>query len=241
MPPPDMIAKYQNAELIVVNGAGFERWVDKISLPGANLVVTTEPLEDELIKHEGAVTHSHGAGGQHSHEGIDGHTWLDPINARHQAERIQKALARRWPQWADDFKANYVALAGDLEELDRSLSELSSELDGRRILASHPAYNYLARRYDWNLTNLDIDPRTMPDEQTFAALKAQLQTAPAGMILWESAPKDEIARRFQEELGLVSVWFSPCESLDKASRTAGKNYLGVMQDNVARFREALNE
>ena len=37
-------------------------------------------FSDEFLVVKG-VTHSHGAGGAHTHDGVDGHTWMDPILA----------------------------------------------------------------------------------------------------------------------------------------------------------------
>jgi len=239
MPGPETIHDYQQADLIVVNGAHFERWVDKVSLPQSKVVDTTGPLAAGLLKYESAVTHSHGTGGQHSHEGVDGHTWLDPENARRQAAEIEKALSLLVPEAADEFQTNFAALAADLDELARSLDELSAELGGRHLLASHPAYNYLGRRYEWDLASLDLDPAQMPDEETLASIRARLDSKPATVILWESPPAEEIAQRLREELGLASVVFSPCESLDETSAAAGQDYLTVMKANVAALKAAI--
>ena len=239
MPGPETIDDYQQADLIVINGAHFERWVDKVSLPQSKVVDTAGPLAGEFLKYESAVTHSHGTGGQHSHEGVDGHTWLDPANARTQADEIRKALSLLVPEAADKFQAAFAALSADLDELARSLNELSAEMGDFHLLASHPAYNYLARRYKWDLTSLDLDPSRMPDDGTLASIRARLDSRPATVILWESPPAEEIAERLREELGLASVIFSPCELLDKTAAAAGQDYLSVMKQNVAALRAAI--
>ena len=157
IPSAEAIQQYQQADLIVINGASFEKWVAMVSLPPSKVVDTARPLEKEFLKFALAVSHSHGPGGGHSHEGTDGHTWLDPAHAKVQAEEICKALERLLPEQADSLRGNYAKLATDLDALDRSLAELSEELAGQPILASHSAYNYLAKRYEWNVTNLNLD------------------------------------------------------------------------------------
>ena len=239
MPKVSTIAAYQQADLIVVNGAGFEKWVDKVSLPSTKVVDTAGPLEKQLIRFESAVTHSHGPAGQHSHEGLDGHTWLDPGNAKVQANEIRKALASLLPARAEEFQANYTALAGDLDELHAALLDLSQALGDRRLLASHPAYNYLARRYGWKLTSLDLDPQEMPPDEVFAEIRAALTDTPAHIILWEAPPRRDIAGRFEEELKLISVTFSPCELPPDAPPSGGPDYMKVMRDNIARLRAAM--
>lgn len=239
MPKAATIQAFQQADLIIVNGANFERWLGKVSLPESKLVVSARPLENQWIKYENVVTHSHGKSTEHSHEGIDGHTWLDPNNAKIQAEEIRKAIVTMLPEFEQEFQANYDALAADLDDLDQALKALSKTLGKTHLFTSHPAYNYLARRYEWQITHLNLDPDVMPDDETFAQIRQKLNKKPTRVLLWERQPRKEIAERFASELKLTSVEFSPCET----SR-AGNNeldYLGVMKANLERFRAALSE
>jgi len=100
------------------------------------------------------------------------------------------------------------------------------------LLASHPAYNYVARRYGWNIKNLDLDPQQMPDNESLDEIRTLLKEHPARFILWESAPDPAIAARLEAELELTSVVFSPCELHSAADRDAGLDYLSVMRQNI---------
>ncbi len=240
-PSAETLEDYQGADLIVINGAGFERWVAKASLPSAKLVDTANPLHHEFLKFDLTISHSHSTDDSHSHEGVDGHTWLDPRHAKVQADQIRKALAKLLPDQAEKFQANYAALAADLDAIDRLLEDLSDKMGGQHILASHPAYNYPAKRYDWNLTSLDLDPAAMPDAATLDEMREILKSKPARFILWESPPDEQIAARLLGELELTSVTFSPCELLDEESVAAGKDYVSIMKENIVRLSEALSQ
>ncbi|MCA8961213.1 MAG: zinc ABC transporter substrate-binding protein, partial [Planctomycetes bacterium] len=63
MPDEGAIGDYQSAELIVLNGAEFEKWVSKVTLPERRVVRTAAPFADQLLRFEQAMTHSHGPGG----------------------------------------------------------------------------------------------------------------------------------------------------------------------------------
>jgi len=241
MPDAATVAAYQKADLIVINGAHFEKWVEKVSLPAARLVDTALPFESRFLRFTGAVTHSHGAGGEHSHEGVDGHTWLDPNLAKIQADQIHRALARLLPDKAGEFRGNLTALADDLDKLHEALENVSNAMKGAPLLASHPAYNYLAKRYGWNITNLDLDPEQMPSDEAIADIRAKLADKPARIILWEAPPLSEIVERLQKDLKLVSVVFSPCELLTEEQLKAEQDYLKVMHDNIERLQTALSE
>jgi len=238
-PKPDVLTQYQRADLIVINGAGFEQWIDQVSLPVSRIVNTSAPFEDRWLRYEEAVTHTHGPEGEHSHEGLDGHTWLDPVNAQAQAEAIRDALVELAPQHEGDFQSNFSALAGDLDALHQRLQELTEQYDDQPLLASHPAYNYLIDRYGWNVRNLDLDPETMPDEETFERIRHTLEEHSAEYLIWEEAPAPEIAERFGEELELQSIEFSPAELLSEEARQEGEDYLSIMRRNIENLRPAL--
>ena len=231
-PTREDLRAYQRADLIVLNGAGFEKWVESATLPEDRVVDTAGGFEDEFIVYEDAVTHSHGSVGEHSHEGLDGHTWLDPIHAKAQAEAIKGALAGRFPEHADAFEEGFRDLAADLDGLDARLRDYQAGYDGKPLFMSHPAYNYIGRRYGWNFQNLDLDPEEMPSDETFADIRRRMEHHPAAYILWEAEPAPEIAERFKKELGLTSITFSPVELLSREEIDAGTDYLDVMRRNL---------
>ena len=238
MPDAAALQAYQQADLIVINGAGFEKWIAKVSLPPSKVVDTAAVFEKQFITYEQAVTHSHGPG-EHSHEGLDGHTWLDPQLAKIQADQVRSVLARLLPDQAQDFRANFTMLAADLDELHALLVELSAALGDRPLLTSHPAYNYLVKRYDWNVVNFSLDPEAVPDDETAAEIKAALKDKPARLLLWEAEPAKDVADWFDKELGLAGVVFSPCETLGAAEAAGGSDYVEAMQANVQRLRAAI--
>jgi zinc transport system substrate-binding protein len=180
-PGPDVVRAYQEADLIVLNGAQFEKWALTTSLPENRVVRTADGFSGEWVKFEHAMTHKHGPAGEtHSHEGIDGHTWLDPNLAKRQAAAIRDALGRLLPADAAALNANYDALAKDLDALDALYRALPTA--GKTIVTTHPAWNYPARRYGWKLVNQS--------------------DAEGDVRLWEGEP---------ETAGPTEVSFSPCE------------------------------
>lgn len=241
LPGDKALNTYQKADLIITNGASFEKWLAKVNLPPSRVVDTAKPFEESFIVIESSVTHSHGPEGQHTHEGIDGHTWVDPINAKTQAREIETALVKHFPTHKAAFKAGFLSLAKDLDALDAKLKSVSTKLGDQTLLCSHPAYNYLARRYGWNIKNFHLDPETMPDDQTITEIKLFLEENPASLMLWESEPTKEIATWFETQLGINSVVFSPCEGMDPADIAKGMTYFTVMNGNIDTLGKVLSE
>lgn len=213
-PGPEVIAELQDADLIVLNGAGMEKWAATAPLPESKVVETAKGIE--LIE-TGEVTHSHGPGGAHTHGKYDPHTWVDPENAAQQAAGIRDALIELRPGDAEQIGMRYAALAADLVALSERLRALTPRLEGAQILCSHPAYNYLARRFGWKITNIDIDPATpLTQEQTAALQDLVVSSDPGGdvrlrVMLWESEPLAETAAALKG-LGITGIVYSPAES-----------------------------
>ena len=234
MPDAGAMQQYQAADLVIINGATFEQWVNKVTLPSSRVVDTAKGLgeglvNEGLVKYEQATTHRHGPEGEHTHEGIDGHTWVDPLNALAQAEVIAEALTKRWPEHAASFSEGLDSLAVDLRALDGRFRAFADAWGKRVLLASHPAYNYLAKRYGLVITNLELDPEAV-DEMDFR----EVEIHQVSVMLWESEPKKEIAARMAA-MGLRNVLVTPGEGFPES----GEDYLSLMRANLDRLEALL--
>jgi zinc transport system substrate-binding protein len=240
-PTPDVIRQYQGADLIVINGADFEKWLAAAALPLSRVVDSSASFRSEFVTFE-KTTHSHGNQGTHTHEGIDGHTWMAPTNAIRQADAIKNSLVRRWPEHAARWEARFLSLRKDLEELDARLARISRQGSGALILASHPAYDYIAQRYALAIQNVHIEPDAPLDDSALSDIRARLANAPANsprIMLWEEDPLPTTRDRLERELGIRSVTFQPCEVRSAEEQAANADYLSIMHRNLDRLSSAL--
>jgi zinc transport system substrate-binding protein len=236
-PSDEVLAAYQRADLIVLNGAGFARWVAGASLPPSRVVDTAAGFADEFLRHEGGTEHSHGGGAAHRHEGLDGHTWVDPLNAERQARALLDAMVARWPAHEEALRRGFAGLATDLQGLHARLEALAPRLRARTVLCSHPAYDYLLRRHGVEASSFDLDPARPLDGAALAALDAAAGND--ALLLWESAPLAETAELLLDEHGIASVTYAPCELIEQAEEAAGEDYLSVMRANLDVLEAAL--
>jgi zinc transport system substrate-binding protein len=225
-PDAATIGAFQRADLILLNGAGYAKWVKRVSLPRGKLVDTAAGFRSDLIETGGAVTHSHGREGSHSHAGTAFTTWLDFNQAADQVRAIGDALSRVRPQHANTFAANARALEQALLDLDSRLKAIVATAPEKPLIASHPVYQYLARRYGLNLKAVMWEPETVPDEDQWMQLERLLREHPAGWMLWEGEPAFASVERLQQ-LGVQSMVFDPCATQPEAG-----DFLGVMSNNV---------
>lgn len=232
-PDDETILRYQQADLIFLNGAGYAGWVDHATLPPAALVDTARSSGHRLIIVPDAVTHSHGPDGSHSHAGPAFTTWLNPLLAIEHARVIQESLSSLLPSAREIFEERFQALAEDLRDLDREIEEVVGQNRSRPLLASHPVYQYLTERYGLNLESLHWEPEEMPDPAEWEALDEVLARHPAQTILWEDEPLPEIATRLAG-LGVKSIVYNPCSQ----PPTEG-DFLDVMRQNLENLRRSL--
>ena len=228
-PTEEELAAMQQADLILLNGATYEPWLQSVSLPESRLLNTTASLEDRLIEIRQVVTHSHGDEGEHSHAGTAFTTWLDLSLAAGQARVIMEALTQRLPAAKTELQSRFSALQEDLMTLDTQLRDLTagSELP---VFFSHPVYQYLQQRYGINGRSVHWEPGLMPDRHAWDEFRHDLERHPARWMIWEAAPVAEMQRALAE-MGLESVVFSPC-----ADTPAKGDFLSAMQENIQRLR-----
>lgn len=233
-PDARAIGAMQKADAIALNGADYEKWLSRVSLPRLKRVDTSASFEKRFIVVENAVTHSHGPGGEHSHAGTAFTTWLDFEQAGQQADALAQALIRKRPELKSRFEENLRALKTDLAELDARLKTMAAASSGQPLLASHPVYQYLARRYGLNLRNVHWEPDAMPEAKEWENLRAILAGHPARYMLWEAQPAPEIAQKLKS-LGIESVAFEPC-----ANRPETGDFMDTMRKNLERIAPALH-
>jgi len=226
IPDIETIADYQKADLIVLNGASYAKWVEKVSLPRSRFVNTSRKFRDRYVNTEGSVTHTHGPGGYHSHGEIAFTTWLDFTLAVQQAEAIAVALGRKSPQHHEVFRENFRSLHRDLMALDSAIRNIVDRNPDIPLIASHPVYDYLSGAYGMNLKSVHWEPEEFPDDRQWIDLKNILKEHSSEWMLWEGTPDPAIVSALKS-MGINSVVFDPCGNVPKQG-----DFLTVMQQNI---------
>lgn len=232
VPDADSITELQRADLVLLNGAGYEGWLQRATLPRSRLVDTSAAFADRLIPVVNDVTHSHGPTGDHSHAGTAFTTWLDCEFAIEHARAVLSALVRLRPENKAEYRERFAELERDLQELDSELKAVTVRIGDQPLLFSHPVYQYLERRYSLNGRSLHWEPGEMPEEAQWRELSGMLSSNPAAWMIWEGTPHPEAVGRL-EGLGVKSVVFRPA-----GNKPASGDYMSVMQDNLRALQQA---
>jgi zinc transport system substrate-binding protein len=229
-PSADDVAAYQGADLILLNGAGYAKWLSLASLPQSKLVDTSAGLAEQFIPLQEGPVHSHGPQGEHSHKGVAFTTWLDPELAAEQAKAIAESLSISRPEYRDEFAQRYSDLEADLRDLSSDLESSTTELADRPLLFSHPVYQYLIRRYGLDARSVHFEPDQMPTEKEWRELDDLLSQYSAEAMIWEESPAEGIVGML-EERGIESSVFRPCANTPQSG-----DYMTIMRENAEGLR-----
>ncbi len=234
-PDAETIGRYQQADVILLNGAGYAAWVQQATLPPGRLVNTSAAVADQYISVDQAITHSHGPEGDHNHSELAFTTWLDTEIAVAQAQAILHSLIKLRPEQEAEFRAAYEALALELRTLDGSFERVFDDLGNGPIIVSHPVYQYLQRRYDLDAVSVHWEPDRIPGEAQWAELEKILRAHPARLMLWEAEPMDQVADRLRG-LGVEVAVFETA-----GNRPDSGDFLDAMRRNHQALVSATSE
>jgi zinc transport system substrate-binding protein len=232
MPDTATISAYQQADLILLNGANYAKWVRKVSLPRSKIVDTSVLFKDRYITTEEVVTHSHGSEGEHAHESLAFTTWIDFNLAAKQAKAIANALNRKKPDLSDAFEKGYQLLEKNLQALDEDIKNIVEKNQSRPLLASHPVYDYFIKRYGLNVKSVHWEPDRVPGDKQMMELRSILKEHHARWMIWEGKPVNASIEKLKS-VGVNSLIFDPCGIIPDEG-----DFMSVMRENVANLRTA---
>lgn len=231
-PSREEVEAFQKADIVLTNGAKYEKWLAHVSLRSARIVDTSKGFSDSFIHVEGKA-HQHGNGVVHSHAGTAFTTWIDFSQAAKQAEAIAERFKQARPGDADEIEKNRQSLLSDLASLDKEMKAFGTTWEKRPLMASHPIYQYFARAYGLEIEAIPWEPDMDLTGKDIADLKAILANHPARWMIWEDRPTEANIAALAN-LGVKSVVFAPC-----ASRPESGDWLTMMRENLKNIQSLI--
>jgi zinc transport system substrate-binding protein len=233
-PGEETVTAFQEADMILLNGAGYAQWLNKVSLPSSKLINTSYSVRDQYIEIKGQTTHTHGPEGKHAHGELAFTTWLDPGLAIEHAEAIRKALSKKLPGSSEYFTKRFLLLKEELQKIDREIEALVSQIPDESLVFSHPVYQYFEKRYALRGKSVHWEPDQIPDRGMWEDLEEILDGYPAKWMVWEGEPSTQTMDKLKE-YGIGSIVFDPCGNTPSKG-----DYISVMQQNIHNLQVAFS-
>lgn len=232
-PTAEQVVDFQNARLIFANGAGYAKWMEKVSLPSSKIVITSNGFKNQWIETIEGVAHSHGAEGEHVHKGTAFTTWLNFKLAAEQAQSIYSAIIELLPEHAEECKRNFQELQANLGKLDIRMEGLAKRYVDKTLVASHPIYQYLEVGYRLNIISKHWEPDEMPTTEQWNSLKKNMDKELVQIMIWEAEPSTEIKSKLRE-LKVSFAVFDPAANSPKEG-----DFISTMNENLNQLEQDL--
>lgn len=240
-PTPADVRRVADSQVLIVNGAGLEEFLDKLlaNAGGKRLVIEAAAgLKSREAKPEEKVE----TRAEHHHEG-DPHFWLDPNNVIKYVENIRDGLSQADPAGAATYKANADAYIAQLKQLDAWIVEQVKAIppERRLLVTNHASFGYFADRYGFKVIGTILPSAstgTAPSAQQLAALINQIKTHKAKAIFLETGTNPQLAKQITQETGIQVIVELHTHSLTDAKGTA-PTYIEMIKSNVKTIVNAL--
>jgi ABC-type Zn uptake system ZnuABC Zn-binding protein ZnuA len=210
-PAPQDIAKLSNADILFINGAGLETFLNSIiESSGGDFRVVDLSEEIQLI----SLVKEFESEDEYTPGGFDPHIWMDPNNVIIWVNQISEVLSKIDVESSPEFKANAQAYIRELENLDRWIVSQVEQIppQQRKLVTDHLVFSYFARAYNFVQVGAVL-PAFSNQSQTSAKEIANLEDTilkeKVKAILVGVSVNPDLARRVAEDTGvqIVFVYF----------------------------------
>jgi ABC-type Zn uptake system ZnuABC Zn-binding protein ZnuA len=228
-PTPQDTVKVSKSKVLVVNGAGYELFLEP-------LLANTD-AKRALI--EASTSLNLRSDAEH---GVDPHLWLDPNNVIVYVENIRDGLIKFDPKGTETYQANASAYIRQLEELDAWINGQIAQIPPPRrlLVTNHEAFGYFAERYGFTIVGTVIQSFSSdaaPSAQQMAALVDQIKMYEAPAIFLDAADNPALAQQIAAETNAKVVTDLHLESLTEGA--PAKTYIELMKSNVTQIVNAI--
>ena len=224
------IRQIQNAEtadILIYNGAGLEKWIEKINVKSKvdasqNLSLLNSNGEDKSGMY-------------------DPHVWLDPVLAKGQVESIRNALMNADPLNAKYYSENANKFIEKLDKLDDDIRGELLDCKKHDFISFHNSFSYFAKRYGLNQHSIyGLSPEGEILPQKLQQIIQLAKDKALSTIYSESLIDPRFANVVAEEIpnGKVMV-LSPIEGINQEEQNQGIGYLDKMYENIKSLRIGL--
>ncbi|MFZ1179920.1 MAG: metal ABC transporter substrate-binding protein [Herbaspirillum sp.] len=230
-PSPDQIKSVARATLIVINGLGFEGWMERAVQAAdyrGSIVVASNGIA--VREHIGEAHDDH----DHQHGRNDPHAWQNPANVVVYTRNIVAALSKLDPAGAAVYQKNGDAYIARLDALDRwAMRQFARFPDARRkVVTSHDAFGYLGAHYRIRfLAPQSVSTGSEPGAKEIANLIRQIRKEKIRAVFIENMSNPRLLQQISREAGVTPDGKLYADALSQADGPA-PTYLKLMRHNI---------
>lgn len=214
----------EKADAFVINGAGMEDFMDKVTEQQKKLKVIDASRGIELI---------------HDDEGDNPHVWLSVTNEIAQVRNIADQLKEADPAHAEKYEKNAVAYIEKLTALKNEMHAALDNVPHKDIVTFHEAFPYFAKEFHLNIIGVvEREPGTEPTPTELQETIEQVKALPTKVLFTEPQYSPAAAETIARETGAKIYTLDPVVT-GEATPAAKDAYIDTMKKNMKVLQEAL--
>lgn len=229
------VQQIQKSDLIIINGIGFEGWVENLDEMNYQGIVVDTSDGIFIYNNEIANDLSEPKVFKGSHpESNDPHIWLSPVLAKTQVQNIADAFSKSDPPNQKFYQKNAQIYINELEKLNLKIKEDLSTCN-RNFISFHDAFSYFAHEYNLNQYTIlsSNNPHAEPTAKTLENIINTARELNLEIIFTEDTVDPRISNVVANEINGKILVLSPLEISGEG------NYISRMTENLENLKEAL--
>lgn len=228
-PAPKHSIMLATADVVIVNGLGFEGWIDR-------LITASGFKGHKIIASKGVMAIKSGDLAQ------DPHAWHSIPNVMKYVEAISADLQKIDPKHAKDFQKNATRYKQRLRLLDEWVRDEVSRIavKNRKIITAHDAFQYFAKEYKINfLAPMGISTQAEANPEVIKNLINLIKNEGIKIIFVENITNEKHMNMIHESTGarIGGTLYSDALSTDDGPAA---DYISMIRHNVSLLLTAMS-
>ena len=250
-PSVKIIQEMKTADLIILNGGGFESWISNIEFESDQLLDSSNGIsflktksvdhheisEEEHEEHEKHEEHEEHEKHEEHEVTSDPHIWLNPNLVKIQAKNIAERLSKIDPENSKSYNENALQYIEKLELLDLQIREELSSCSKKDFITYHNAFSYFSNEYGLTQHTITkgVHDHSQPTAKSIENIIDLAKKLDIRVIFTEDTSDIRISKVIADEIGGDVLILSPLATKNMEN----KNYFERTQENVSNLKEAL--
>lgn len=220
---PADLKNLEGAQYFIINGAGMESFMEKVTGQMPNLKIINASKGIQLIKYEGD-------------EGDNPHVWVSISNAIIQVKNIGDQLSVLDPENAVQYQTNTAAYIEKLETEKTKMHQVADNFKNRDIITFHEAFPYFAKEFKLNIAGIiEREPNSEPSAKELKDIIEKVRSLNVKAIFAEPQYPAKAADTIAEATGAKVYILDPVVT----GPMEADAYINIMESNLKTLQEAL--
>ena len=218
----DDMKRIEKADLFLINGAGMESFMDKVSqrFPSLKKAELSEGIE--LIRDESGS--------------VNPHIWVSVGNMLRMVHTCADILVENDKVHAAEYRSNETRYVSELSSLKAEMDSAMKDMRGKKIVTFHEAFPYFAKEYGLTIAAVvEREPGSQPSAKELAETIKLVRSSGVKALFAEPQYPSSAADAVARETGAKVYVLDPAVTGDDSAGA----YISIMKKNLGVLRTAL--